>query len=590
MAHRRARRALRPPRARHPRDGEVSPARRDHSRFGLLIAPARLRQMRVAAATGFAHETQRLLTEGRYDEARARIDAVPPGARRGMFGIVVLVQRAALHFVEGEMVEAAATYARALTLRTPLIRGLARAHLALQIRAFRAVALAAAGDGDAARAEADGIDAAPQALPAHRGHAALARAITFARLDQRAELAAELARARTLFDEMTGREAALARTLARVAASPAAGAYRTPAVRGTEERSALGAWVVKVLPNAAPFAPRRQTRAPTPDLASLPSPSEATRARVAAARAQAVRAIGDRARWEGIALLVSIVALSVVGMLAALGRAEPVVAWSLFAGVVAMVAAMTIRDRRLTRALQEAGARFAEGAVDDADARLARIARATPHALASLAHMNRALIAERRDDLDGALAHLDAALGRALKNPSVEASLRGRHLPSIVGLRARVLAAMGRTDDALAELELLARAYPGYASATDAASLPRIIVALRLGQRDLARDLAAARGDDAPTPRHGEILVALLLGEAGQYEAEGDRERIEADLASQPALRSWIARIAPGLVRPMRTSTGVRVADDDAGDDATGDADDDVHGAHVEGTPARATH
>lgn len=551
--------------------------------FGALLIAAGVRQRRIGPAVMLNNAAHDLLTQGRYDEAMALLDTIPPAGRQGLVGMAVLSQRAYVLFAQGDAAGAVAVSAEALALKVPLI---ARAHgkqYRLALRANRALMLAAAGDADAARAEAAAIDAAPETMSMFKGAAALARAVTYARAGEREALVGELSRSRSVLDQLSGREAMLVRTLDRLAAVPAGGAYRAPAAR-EGELSPAARWIVSVVPQAAPFAPRAAEPAGAVEASRLPAASAAARDRVQADRALAQKRAPNPALRRVLAWFAAMTALVLTYQLWRDWLTTASLPVLTVATVVALIGFMVARNRRLDRAIRDARALYAEGRDTESDAKLDRASRAGPHAHAALALLDLAEHAERRDDLPAALALVDRGLGRLFKSAAVKASASDILLPSLIALRARVLAAMDRTDEALAELEVIARDHPTFPYATSAALVVRVIVALRLGDRDLARALTRARATDTRLPRHAELLFDLLGGEAGWFEADGEPERIARELSANPGVRAWIDRVAPGLAAPPPTSTGVRIGD------LGGAADPDAEAVDAStGTPRGAT-
>ena len=528
--------------------------------FGGLLVAAGVRLQRVGPAVMINNAAHDLLTQGRFDEAIALLDTIAPARRHGLVGIAVLSQRAYVLFAQGDAAGAVAVASEALALKLPLLARSQGQQYRLVLRANRALMLAAAGDAAEAHAEATRIDAAPETMSLLKGITALSRAVTFARAGDREALLGELTTSRALLEQLNGREAMLVRTLARLVAVPAGGAYRAPAARDGGELSAVARWIVTVVPQAASFAPRAAERTEGVDASRLPTATAAARARVAADHALAQKLAPNPKQW---ALLLLSVAMGMAIALPIVRHAAwPMLGpWAITVPLAALMIYLLRRNRGLERSSREARALYADGHVAESDAKLVQSSRASAHAHAALALLDLAEHAERRDDLPAALALVDRALGRLFKNNAVKASMSDILVPSLIALRARILAALDRTDESLAELEVLTEEYPTFPYATSAALLVRVLVALRLGDRDLARALARTRAPDTRLPRHGELLFDLLVGEAGWFEADGERERIEGDLAMYPGVRAWIERVAPGLAAPVAPSTGVRIFD-----------------------------
>jgi tetratricopeptide (TPR) repeat protein len=549
--------------------------------FGSLMIGLGLRQRRIGPAVMLNNAAHDLLTQGRYDEAMALLDTIPPESRGGLVGMAALSQRAYVLFARGDAAGAVAVSAEALALKAPLFARAQGEQYQLVLRANRALMLAAAGEAAMAREEAARVDASPHVQPLLKGITALARAVTHARAGEREALVGELTRSRSQLDQLSGREAMLVRALARLAAVPAGSAYRAPASR-EGELSAAARWIVTVVPQAAPFAPRAAERALAVDPGRLPVASAEARARVLADRALGRKLAPDpRKRMVLVVAVTTAVAVSVILSRGAMPPAAG--PWLMSAMLVSLVALAVRRNRALDRAIREARSLYADGRVEESDARLDRAAKATTHAHAAIALLDLAEHAERRDDLPAALALCDRGLGRLRKSAAVSASMSDILVPSLIALRARVLAAMGRTDEALAELDVIASEHPTFPFATGASLVVRVLVALRLGDRELARDLARTRATDTRLPRHAELLFDLLLGEAGWFEADGERERIEAELSAHPGVRAWIDRVAPGLTAHRSATTGVRISD------LGGTADAEAHGLDAAADAPRGT-
>jgi hypothetical protein len=238
-----------------------------------------------------------LLTRGRFDEAHALLDAIPARNLKGLVGLAVFAQRAYLHFLTGDARGGLAFADKALALPLPWVgRSNARQQRAA-VRANRALMRAAVDDAAGAAADADAVEHCVEAQPVSRATAALARAVAFARADDRAALVDTLRRAQQ--PASCSSWDARRRWPAPSRASP-------PCRRGarTVPRRAMqrpcrrwgGGWR-GWFRRGARWAPRAGAVGAAVEASRLPVATDAGMARVVASRAAAKRRARKELRW-----------------------------------------------------------------------------------------------------------------------------------------------------------------------------------------------------------------------------------------------------------------------------------------------------
>lgn len=534
---------------------------------------ARRREVGVHLALAALDRTSR----GRFDDARAILDAVPPAVLGSVVGQMVDSQRAAMALYEGKLEEAVTFATRAakdgarLAAHEEIHRGSALS--------IRAVALAALGRDEAALADVRAVRGAGLRQAGFVARAALAEAIILARRSDIDRLA-ELVRSEhpLLFGATSPRERLVARALGRLVSARKRHVYREPARRETDELEGDASWVAKLAPEAAAYA----KSAPLGDATDAPDPvaPETTKAAIAAAPKAKRRATAFAAVVLGLAVVL-VGALQIFGLgagpeLDEAGGATARSPWPTLAAtyVVALAAAATFVVVRRRRAFREsatlaqaiearlrgdlAGARGALGSVVRSPVPLVR-----PQALRELA-----VTAFLEGDFKRAHELAEDGVKATQVSEAVLAMARPVVLPMLHGELAMALAAQGRIARAEEELDLVRRAFPTYPFTARDTFRVRLVAAVATGRRDEAARMARERPSDLPLGLEEELLCDALRVYANDTLPEGERDRILDELRQDSGATRWLDAVSPEL-RSGALGTRPRIAPSEEGQDET---------------------
>jgi hypothetical protein len=128
--------------------------------------------------------------------------------------------------------------------------------------------------------------------------------------------------------------------------------------------------------------------------------------------------------------------------------------------------------------------------------------------------------------------------------------------------RARGGRTDGRTDEALAELDAIAKQHPAWSSRAVAEVRIRLLAAVRRGDLETARAVARGVAPELPMSLRDEVLADLVLATAPDGSSREEQERLDAELRDDASLRTGIDAVAPGMRDELarRVAGGVRVA------------------------------
>ena len=221
---------------------------------------------------------------------------------------------------------------------------------------------------------------------------------------------------------------------------------------------------------------------------------------------------------------------------------------ALFFGRVALT---LFRARRGGRELTAAVRAVALEEPTGAD-RIATIAAKSPPAIAAGAAHWLAEIADGRGDFASALAAAEAGSPKISTRP-LEAATSDWVLPELWSDRAFAKLLLGRRDEALAEMVVLAERFPSFPFHARASFRVELVDRLRRGDVASAAELAAGARDVPITPRV-ELLADLARAVADPATPEIERTRIHTELrADEPSAR-WIRLVAPDAIAAFQRS------------------------------------
>lgn len=541
--------------------------------FGAFFAFVAWVSGRDAKEITLTHAALQALTRGRFDEVERIHAAVPESKRRGQVGRALAIHRGMMAFYRGDPERTVRELADAVAPHDGFWE---KSHLSLQrAHALGLRALAYASIGDDARAEADAaiVETIPEADAGAVGRVALARAVVLSRDGASDALAKHLSTHATLLLETAHpRERILVRALRRLARSRTKSVYREAAKRSDDvSTGAVADWVARIAPGAAAHAGEERF-AKALEEAPMPEVSEAAESALAAERKRAVQDAGRATRKRIrnrllVAIPIVLVAYSVAVWkifedrgTAAVEDEVATIRAGIFTNTAAgsglavgflalMTGIMVHRVRQLRRqnlpllAAHRAAARGDDDEAIRLTTPLVEKAGAIPSATGRL---TLATIHERR-------AEFERALDEAAKAyvPFASGALRAygtvHMIPSILALRAVSLAALGRDDEARAELGTILREHRDWANTALTDFRVRLILAVKGGDREAARAIARGRTAELPLPMRDDVLCDLVLATSGDPFSNDDRERLAGELDDDPRLRAWVDAVAPGL-------------------------------------------
>jgi len=540
----------------------------------LAITVRRYRKQLREVAGRTLNSAFNLIGQGRLREASEVLDVIAlKTAKEGWVQRLVDIQQATIAIRRGEMAKAELHLSAAIDRP---IEGFARENALYQLegaRAVRAFVRASLGQHDGARADIAEVTRTASSEDA-LARVALAEAMILEQQGKREELRLLLAEKSTLLLEHTHpRERAIVRAFQRMVRADKSSVYRRAEARretSDGEEPMLADWVAKVAPGAASFV--RSTR--TADQVATIAPDQA----VAMPSENALRANreakqpkkGNAAKWlafgvgipaalaAGLAILDGIVAASAEAPVTVTASTASNIVWIMMLSLLALPAIYGV-----TRGLKALARRRAERAVRQTPrpgaptaptgTQLRALTESPSPIVAAQASLLLADRAERAADFGATLTAVTKGLARlADQRDRVAADIV---YPDLVSLRAFALTALGRFEEANAELATLGTAYPHYGRAV---FRTRLLTLVRTRNLRAAAQWIEQSEADLPLSVREELLADLVRAtEQPSLAGAGEIQRLKDELQAMPEAKSWIRAAAPGLLDAFENaSTG----------------------------------
>ena len=519
--------------------------------------------LRIGSTMTVLSSSHNQVQAGRLAEAEAQLDALS-GNRARAVRSAVHYQRAMIAARRGDLARVDRELTAMLALPKRWMEGANGDLQRAAAHGLRAWARAATGDLDGARSDIEEVRISKTPGSAALAHASLAEALMLERAGDRAALAALLRReGKLLLGGLEVRERSVIRAMQRMLRAPATSVYRTrvdPKKLDDKEEPPIAEWVERVTPELAPFLPRLRIQGSSPAPRFEPSAKAANDAQ----KTHDKKPASLVARVAGLWLVLIGLYYAIWQLLSpgqrprGRSRGAPVAPLfssadfvtfaGVFMGAVLAIAILRVvlvvaRSRRNTRRLLELEPAVARG--EDVSAALAELAKVKQETAAAQAEAMLGALHDRRGDAEQALRHCDAARAK-LRTRAGQAAAAGILSPTITGNRAYMLAALGRADEAYAELGHLP---PDYLFLDRMRFVVPLVALLAKGEIDAAGRLVDATSPDLGVGPRDELMRDLVHAVTSPT-ATGAAEiaRLREELRDRDEHRRWIQKFAPTLL------------------------------------------